>query len=352
MENRRNRYLGTLLIVAAAIAAGAAGAAVVVSSAVSLFSPSPESVQPSSRPVARANATKVTEAARSAVSFYRVRAGSGLDAVPLPADLAGNGVVVTADGWLLTSAALAQSKEQLLVVFSDLSSALIDKTKAVRDDATGLAFLRAPESHLIAAAFGSDRSVQPGDPAYLPEVAGVGAAAIVSGRELPVSGKSDYIESSEKLGRRLRLSAAGAPGTAVVNGSGEVIAIAVGDGTAVPVEFVSGRFRDVFKDGAVVRPKAGLRYVSTDRLPAGRAAGFLTGGALIAGGGKYAAVAKGSAAEAAGLKEGDVILAVEHDRVNGGDSFAEMIQDYAPGAEVELSVSRAGKEIKIKLILK
>ena len=138
----------------------------------------------------------------------------------------------------------------------------------------------------------------------------------------------------------------------MVNAAGEVVGVDMGDGTCVPATFVTEVLHDLFKSGQVIRPVFGAYFVSLDGLPNGRDAGLATSGALVTGGGKYRVTAKGGAAETSGLKEGDVITFVEHDRINNDETLSERLQDYAPGAKVTLTVLRAGKEIKLPLTLK
>lgn len=61
-------------------------------------------------------------------------------------------------------------------------------------------------------------------------------------------------------------------------------------------------------------------------------------------GAHVAEVISGSPAEAAGLQEGDLIIAVDGEEVGPGNSLAEILDDYQPGDEVTLSVEREGEE--------
>jgi 2-alkenal reductase len=222
----------------------------------------------------------------------------------------------------------------------------------VRDEATGIAFVKTSAERLNVASFGDDAVLQPADPVFLADAASVKTASVLAARRLAVVTRNDYLESTERLGRRLIIDQSGLPGAPAVNANGEVIGIAGGDGTIVPASFVVSVLRDLFKDGKITRPQAGARFISLDGLPNAQAAGYPSTGALLTGGGKYPAVTKGSAAEAAGLREGDVIVAVERDRINGDETLSERLQDYAPGAKVSLTVLRAGKELKVTMTLK
>jgi S1-C subfamily serine protease len=63
------------------------------------------------------------------------------------------------------------------------------------------------------------------------------------------------------------------------------------------------------------------------------------------------AVVSNSAADKAGLKEGDIITAVNGVNVDLTDTLAELLQQYNPGDTVTLTVIRAGKTQQIKATL-
>jgi S1-C subfamily serine protease len=201
--------------------------------------------------------------------------------------------------------------------------------------------------------FADDTVLAPGDTLFAVDPTQVTDLTIDAGRTLPVSGKNDYVESSEKLSRRLFVSG-GAPvaGTALVNEQGSAVAIYLSDGQAVPASFISTVLKSIFVNGTALRPRAGMHYVSTDLIFGVTAPGFPRSGALLTPSNKNRAVEHLSAAESAGLQDGDVILAVERDKVNADATLAELLNEYAPGARVELTVLRAGKEEKISLTLK
>jgi len=342
-------------VAAMALAAGATGAALVANAVIDSFSLSTASgIAATSAPSAvKSDTTKVGLSAKSTFILYKKKAGATpLDKVYLPSDAAGGGVALTSDGWIVVSSAALAAHNQLVASFGDKTAVAVDPAKAVRDDATGLAFIKTDARDLAVASLGDDTALSAADPVFSVTPDAVIPAAVLAPRQLPAQAKSDYVESTERLDRRIITGKSGLAGAAVVDASGNLVGVDMGDGTAVPVSFVSEVFHELFKSGRVIRPNVGAHFVGLDDLPNARDAGLMASGALITGGGKYRATEKGSAAETAGLKEGDVITFVEHDRINNEVTFAERLQDYAPGAKVELTVIRAGKEIKVGLTLK
>ena len=78
------------------------------------------------------------------------------------------------------------------------------------------------------------------------------------------------------------------------------------------------------------------------------------GGVLLADGpdGKSPAVIKGSPAELAGLRKGDIIPSINGEELTIKKGLADVVSEYQPGAELKLVVMRAGKQIQILLVLK
>lgn len=353
MNASKKQLLFSLLILTAALAAGAAAASLIANSIIGSMQLSQPTQQILSRQTFAPNATQVTEARRSTVTIYKKRVGStALDKILLPDDKVGSGSVLTSDGWIMTATSALAGRDKLVVVLSDGSTSTIDSAKVVSDDATGISFVRIDAQRLTVASIGDDISLRPGDQVFAPDTLSVRPVAVLNTRDFPVATKYDLIESTEKLARRLTLGVSVPVGSSIINADGRIVGIAVDDSDAVPISAVSGLFRDLFISGKIVRPQVGARYVSLDLLVNAKNAGLPETGALITGGGKFRAVEKGSAAESAGLREGDVITSVEHDRINNEETFAERLQDYAPGSKVELTVNRNGEQIKLSLTLK
>ena len=76
-------------------------------------------------------------------------------------------------------------------------------------------------------------------------------------------------------------------------------------------------------------------------------------GALIVGGDspQDPAIVPGSEAEKAGLKEGDIILEVDGEKITLQNSLAKIIRAHSPGDELILKILRGDKEIIIEAFL-
>jgi serine protease Do len=63
------------------------------------------------------------------------------------------------------------------------------------------------------------------------------------------------------------------------------------------------------------------------------------------------AVTSGSAAEKAGLKEGDIILEFNGEKITTDNSLSKIIMKYNPGDKITLKILRNGQEITIEVVL-
>ena len=104
----------------------------------------------------------------------------------------------------------------------------------------------------------------------------------------------------------------------------------------------------LFAEQAARRPLIGLTYVQSTWLLTPSSPG--AAGAVLTSAARRAAVVSNSPAAKAGLKEGDSIVAIDNEPLNYL-SLSFMLQRYRPGATVELTVERAGKEQKVKVTL-
>ncbi|MGC8872834.1 MAG: glutaredoxin domain-containing protein [Chloroflexia bacterium] len=111
--------------------------------------------------------------------------------------------------------------------------------------------------------------------------------------------------------------------------------IVVGD--QVIVGFDRTRLERALARVAAQRPRLGARVAATRTLPGER---WAVDGAYVAH------VLPGSPAEAAGLREGDIIVRLAGARVQGPDEIEQRLQEIAPGQTAEIVWIREGKEMR------
>jgi Do/DeqQ family serine protease len=147
----------------------------------------------------------------------------------------------------------------------------------------------------------------------------------------------------------------GNSGGALVNTNGELIGInsqilsgtggSIGIGFAIPSNMARSVMDQLIKTGKVRRGQLGI---IVQKVTSELAASL---GMQEARGVIISQVQPGSAAERAGLKQGDVITALNGTAVNDPNPFRNQIASTQPGTEVMLTVMRQGREQQVKATL-
>jgi len=182
-------------------------------------------------------------------------------------------------------------------------------------------------------------------------VSGLGRTVTASG-----GGTDETLEDIIQTDAAINLGNSGGP---LLNLKGEVIGVnfataeqAQSIGFAIPINNVKKDIEQVKTSGKIVYPFLGVRYilinetVQTDnKLPVGY------GAWVQKGSGGEPAVSSGSVAEKAGIKEGDIILEFNGEKITTDNALAKLIMKYNPGDKVTLKILRDGKEQVVELTL-
>ena len=264
----------------------------------------------------------------------------------------GSGVVITPDGFLLTSAHVVERAHNGSVSFADGSE--LRFAVAGRDPLSDLAVLRADSSDLVAAQLGDADElsvgqlvVAIGNPHGFP---GSVTAGVVSalGRSLPVrDGRAqrvidDVIQTDAALNP-------GNSGGALVDGRGKVVGIntavaGVGLGLAVPINATTRRVvSELMRDGRVRRAWIGIAAGARPLPPRVRT---LTGRERAV---EVVEVMPDSPASRAGLRSEDLILAVDGAPVEGVDDLHRLMAGERIDRPCTLAIVREGRERELLL---
>ena len=275
----------------------------------------------------------------------------------------GSGVVLDDRGHVATNFHVIDGAAELGVL---LSTGERRPASVVSHDApySDLAVLRIPPAGLRSAALGDSSLLRHGDPVAV--VAGAGFAAgnsvkvgVVSGvgREWPRNGVvlEDLVQTDAPVNH-------GDSGGALVNADGEVVGLlttvvrALPDGRSVEgVAFAqsSNSLRDIVGDivllGSYLRPRLGIEHPFrhhvelTPQRAAERGIPLSLGALVIA-------VEAGSAATAAGIRPGDIVVAVNGAAVDLERPFVNLVKELDPAATAELTVVRAGVRLSVPVI--
>jgi S1-C subfamily serine protease len=276
----------------------------------------------------------------------------------------GSGVIYDADGWILTNRHVVEDAEAVIVALSD--GRTFDGTVYGIDTLTDLAIVKVEGSDLPTAPIGTSRELSPGQLAiaignplgYENTV----TTGIVSGLGRNITASDASQTSAETLRNLIQTDAAINPGNSggpLVNSAGQVIGIntavsttAQGLGFAIPIDVAKPIMQQALDGEDLVRPWIGIYYTPITPALAEEQDLPVDSGALLAtssGGG--GAVFPGSPAEAAGLRDGDIIVALDGEQLTAETDLSTLILPHAPGDTVTLRVLRdnAATEIEVTL---
>jgi serine protease Do len=282
---------------------------------------------------------------------------------------AGTGMIVTADGLILTNRHVVEdTSANYTVVLSNGKT--YPATVVARDTVNDVAFVRISAGGLPTVSLADSASVKVGQ-----QVVAIGNAlgqfqntvteGIISGvsRGITAGDGSDLSSSSEQLQNVFQTDAAINPGNSggpLVNLDGQVVGMntavagqgAQNIGFAIPINDVKPLLASVKNTGKITRAYLGVRYVALDAQTAAANNLPANDGAWVqAADAANPAVVSGSPADKAGVKEGDIITKVGGDAVNSSHSLQSLVGKYKPGDKMQLTINRDGKTMALSATL-
>jgi S1-C subfamily serine protease len=288
--------------------------------------------------------------------------GSSQSPYGLPADQSpvgvGSGFIFDANGWILTNHHVVDGATNLTVQLADGRSfpATVYGTDTLTDlaivkiDATGLPVANLGDSSALRV---GQLAIAVGDP--LGEYPGTVTTGVVSGLGRSIQDASIDLDNLIQTDAAINPGNSGGP---LVDETGAVIGIdtaiagsAQGIGFAIPVNLAKPLMKQALAGQQLSRPWLGVRYQPLDAGVATRNDLSATSGAWITSGGNGAAIESGSPADKAGLKEGDIITAVNGTKIDTSHPLIELIASNAPGETITLSVRRGSADADIQVTL-
>ncbi len=273
----------------------------------------------------------------------------------------GSGVIITADGYILTNNHVVQDAERITVTLNDrreLPAKLIGN-----DPATDLAVIKIEANNLSYIPFGNSDKVRIGEPVLAIgnpfNLTSTVTSGIISAKARNMNIIDNPRSNETPLESFLQTDAAvnsGNSGGALVNSNAELIGIVtaiasgnsgnyIGYSFAIPSNIALKVAGDLQRYGYVQRGYLGVQVTEVDANVARQ-----TGAREIKG--LYVVkVNRDCAAERAGIRQGDIILRVAGKEVN---TFAEMMEElglFSPGDEVDVDYVHEGNSKVVKVTL-
>ena len=284
----------------------------------------------------------------------------------------GSGVIISKDGYIITNNHVVQDADEVEVIMTDKRSF---KAKVIgTDPLTDLAVIKVDANNLPAITLGDSDALKLGEwvlaVGYPLDLESTVTAGIVSakGRRIGILDQEQRQGQQNATDRQTKDSPVeafiqtdaainpGNSGGALVNLRGELVGInsAIasatgyysGYGFAVPVSLVKKVSADLLKYGNVQRGYIGILPIELNSTVAKEK------GAKIGRGIYVESVVDKGAAEAAGLKKGDVIVKMEGQTLDSDAQMREIIGRRRPGDIVNVTVNRDGSERDFKVELR
>ncbi|MBB1544202.1 trypsin-like peptidase domain-containing protein [Candidatus Saccharibacteria bacterium] len=279
---------------------------------------------------------------------------------------AGTGFILSSDGYIATNKHVVANATKIGVILDD-GSTYEDVELIGTDPINDFAIVKIKDvKNLTPIKIGDSKTTNIGQ-----QVIAIGNAlgtyqnsvtsGIISGKGRSLTASDSSRTTYETLSDMIQTDAAingGNSGGPLVNAAGEVIGIntayaSQGNnvGFAIPINSVKGIMAGVLKDGKFERAVLGVRYQTITPLIAKEKKLDVTAGAYVKGSNNASAVIKGSAGDKAGIKDGDIITAVNGTKIGTAGSLGSLIGEYAVGDTVKLEVYRDKKYVQLDVKL-
>ena len=283
--------------------------------------------------------------------FYRFFFGEDMAPQSREQQGSGSGVIIRSDGYIVTNNHVVDGASKVEVTLNNNKT--YPATVVGTDPATDVAILKIDATGLPVVPFGDSDKLRLGQ-----WVIAIGSpydlrstitAGIVSakGRQM----QHGPGESQFKIESFIQTDAAVNPGNsggALVNQKGELVGVNTaivsqtgsftGYSFAVPSNIVRRIAEDLIDFGSVKRALLGISMTPIDDKRAKELKLFSLNGVYIED------VQKGGSADKAGLKKGDVIIAVDSTEITTPSSVQEKVNSYHPGDKAKITVMRDGNK--------
>ncbi|WP_055467380.1 trypsin-like peptidase domain-containing protein [Streptomyces ardesiacus] len=285
----------------------------------------------------------------------------------------GTGFVLDDRGHILTNNHVVEpagSGGEITVTFNSGDTA--EGTVVGRDSGYDLAVVKVKGvKGLTPMPLGNSDSVRVGDPVVAIgapfDLAGTVTSGIISAKERPITAGGEEGDGSDvSYVDALQTDAPINPGNSggpLLDGAGRAVGInsairsadsgsaesdggqagSIGLGFAIPINQGKRVAEELINTGRATHPVIGITLDM----------GYAGDGARVGakGGDGGAAVTPGGPGAKAGIKPGDVITAVDGQRVHSGEELIVKTRAHRPGDRLELTLERDGKETKVSLVL-
>ena len=278
----------------------------------------------------------------------------------------GSGFIVSPEGLVLTSCHIINDPKDEYTVILEPNKKYSAKILA-RDQIDDIALLKIEGKGFPHIRLGDSDKIELGQSVVaignaLGEFHDTLSAGIISGLSRIITAGSPFSMQAERLRGLIQTDAAINPGNSggpLVDLDGKVIGIntamvmgAQSIGFAIPINYAKKILDEVKKYGKLRTPFLGVRYILLSKEIAEKNKLPVDYGAFVVRENLgESAIVKGSAADKVGIKEFDIILEINNEKITTENPLAHILQKFKSEEEINLKILREGQEITLKVKL-
>lgn len=277
----------------------------------------------------------------------------------------GTGFIITSDGLIMTNKhVVADATSSYKVVLND--GRIFDAKIQATDPLNDLAVVKIDAKDLPTVQLGSSSDLQIGQFVIavgnaLGEFQNSVSFGVVSAKNRSINAEGEELTDLIQTDAAINPGNSGGP---LVNLAGQVVGIdtaiasngsggSIGVGFALSIDSVKTVIDSVRKNGTIIRPYLGVRYIPVNKAVQTTNNLTVDYGALVARGSTATelAVLPGSPADKAGILENDIILQVNGQRIDENNTLSSVMSKFNVGDTVTLHIQRKGAEMDVKVTL-
>jgi serine protease DegQ len=283
--------------------------------------------------------------------LFRHFFGERLDDEAQRAFSLGSGVIISPRGYILTNQHVVEAADEIEVALPD-GKKLVAKVVG-NDPETDLAVLHVDAQDLPAITLGQAENLRVGDvvlaignPLGVGQTVTMGIVSALHRTGLRINTFENFIQTDAAINQ-------GNSGGALIDASGSLVGIntailsqsggSIGIGFAIPVSIAKQVMEQLIETGAVTRGWVGVELQEITPELADSLKLATTAGVLVAG------VQRGSPADRAGIKPGDIVVTVDSKQVHDPDDVRNLIVALVPGKQTTLKLKRGQNNLDLQV---
>ncbi len=283
--------------------------------------------------------------------LFRHFFGDRLEEEPQRAASLGSGVIVSSKGYILTNHHVVEAADEIEVALIDGKKL---KAKAVGSDPeTDIAVLQVEGGPVPAITFGDADALRVGDvvlaignPFGVGQTVTMGIVSALGRSQLGINTFENFIQTDAAINP-------GNSGGALIDSAGNLVGIntaiysrsggSLGIGFAIPASSAKHVMEQIIQTGGVTRGWIGVEAREiTPEMGESLRLGTING-VLIEG------VLRGGPAERAGLKPGDILVAIEGKPVKDPNAMLNLVAALVPGKPASIRLRRDNKDVDVQV---